>query len=121
VTTFREVVDKEMRVNILPPCEVQLWVSTEGGTHHMACGPKDRIDALANRFLNAKVAYKCESAPCCEVMDWPCAFDLEEGNERAALVIHGALAKAEGRTATVEWVTEMLRPAAPPLSRKDTD
>lgn len=75
-----------------------LWVTSEVGTLHRACGTLDQCQALGIRHLNAGVATAYETTECCESDDVACAFDMTSDEEGDAVVILAhALARAEGR------------------------
>lgn len=72
-----------------------LWLHTEGGTVHVACGAVVQVCALGDRYVAAHVASSVTVGPCCHGEDMACAFDQDEPTEVVALA--WSLARAEGR------------------------
>lgn len=81
-----------------------LWVTTEVGTIHRACGADDeKLAALGQRHIDARVASGYEVGPCCRTEDIACAFDVfgERHDIDQVVILAYALARAEGREMVV--------------------
>lgn len=75
----------------------QLWVMSETGSLHMACGPPESLSSLGERYVKAGVAIGYELGPCCEAEDSPCSFDMWADQSDQVVLLSWALRRAEGR------------------------
>lgn len=80
-----------------------LWLTTEVGLIHRACGSAEQCTALGERHVNARTASSYEVASCCRTDNIACAFDIfgETEDIDKVIVLVTALARAEGRELAV--------------------
>ena len=82
-----------------PTPQRSLWVTTEVGTIHRACGTEQQCEALGARHIAARVASGYEVGDCCRSENIACAFDMfgEDHDIDQVVMLAWALVRAEGR------------------------